>query len=308
MERTPQQRQPRHRARESEFSPAAFDRERAELIEAGITLAYDQHRDIDLATARNIAFTLATDPDSALAEFSRTGRLDNAAMRQEYLPILADPEMPPQVGEWIQRLGTLAVHHANGDRTIWRPGDAAPTLHTTLWELITGDEDIGEFSFRVRGDLPQEQLEPVMTRLIDLVRQHGTAMRIYLGLKDVDAGADNLEESFLTNFHGYFDSEDAVMRALSDLDDIEKAIEQLREQYLGAESVEIDTAWSSTTPGTSSKPTAPTTSSPSSRMTAHPTYRERWSDPLNRQWPRSPTADAKCCKKGSDRDFYFERR
>lgn len=209
------------------------------LIEGGVELARQGRRDIDPATARMIAHALATAPDSPLARFAKTDTISNAEARAEYLPLYEDEATPDEVHELIDRLGAHLIVRENRQKP--RPDFfvGAPRLGNILW-LTEHKIDGYTVELYIPGDLPLDEEPRMVERVGPLIHRYGDPFLHFLEMPDVDASAENLEESFHDSYMGSFGSRDEALAALVEIDAIENAIGELATKFTGAEFVTLD--------------------------------------------------------------------
>lgn len=209
------------------------------LIEGGIELARQSRRDIDPATARMIAHALATAPDSALARFAKTEDISNAEARTEYLPLYEDETTPDDVHALIDWLGVHLIVRENRQPPRADLFVGGPRLGNLLW-FTSHKVDGYDVDLHIPGDLPLEDEPAMLERLAPLIHRLGDPFLHFLEMPDVDASASNIEESFHDFYVGTFNSRDAVLAAVIEIDAIEEAIRKLASEYAGAECVTLD--------------------------------------------------------------------
>jgi len=209
------------------------------LIEAGVEVARQDRRDIDPGTARMIAHALSTIPDGPLARFVQTGEISNAEARAEYLPLYAAETTPDEVRELIDWLGAHLIHRENPHPQ--RPDlfTSAPKLGNILWRTMREFDDY-LVKLYIPGDLPSGEEPAMLERLAPLIRTYGDPFLHFLEMPDVDASAENIEESFHDFYVGTFPSRDEALAALIELDEIERAVHSLAGKYAGAEFLTLD--------------------------------------------------------------------
>lgn len=209
------------------------------LIEGGVELARQGRRDIDPATARMIAHALATAPDSPLARFAKTDDISNAEARAEYLPLYKDETTPEDVHELIDRLGAHLIVREN--RQPPRPDFfvGAPRLGNILW-LTEHKIDGYSVELHIPGDLPLDEEPRMLERVGPLIHRYGDPFLHFLEMPDVDAAAENLEETFHDYYIGTFTSRDSVIAAVIEIDEIERAIQKIAGQFAGGEFLTLD--------------------------------------------------------------------
>lgn len=208
------------------------------LLLQGIEQARTRHRDIDDFTARTISMLLASDPEGSLARFARDGEGRNRELRDEYLPIYHDPDTPTEVRELISWLGSYLVHQDNVDPFEYRPADV-PDLHSMLWVTEVGEGD-DELLVYVPADTEQATIDSLPGKLAALIKEHGYAMQIFLGLNDVDATDDDLGALFENSYRGTYNTADDAINALLEVDEIMTAVRELSHHYPAAELLRLD--------------------------------------------------------------------
>lgn len=223
---------PAHRS-ESGYREAEADA--LALIDAGIALALERRTDIDQATARLLAYNLGHDEDSQLRAFGRGEPRSNADLRDEYLPIYNDPETPDEVKERIDWLGAYLVARDNRVPSPVRRPDGPAHLNGLLWQTRVAD-----LAVSVRADLSTDEITALGETLQAHVARYGDAFAAFLTLPDIDASSDELEFSFTDSHLGSFSSQEEAMRAITELDDIERALQEIAQRYLGGEHAIVD--------------------------------------------------------------------
>jgi hypothetical protein len=210
------------------------------LIEAGIEAARTDNRDIDPATARMIAHALAARPDSPLARFAKTDQVTNAEARKEYLPVYLDENTLDDVRELIDWLGAYLIHQENPKPQRPDRFGPVPQLGNMLW-LDSRNINGFHIDLYIPGDLSPEDDQAMIERLTPLIRAHGEPFLFFLEMNDVNAADHHIGEAFKESYVGAFDSRTEILRALTELDDIENAIHDISTRFAGGEFVRIDT-------------------------------------------------------------------
>lgn len=212
-------------------------------IVEGITAAQAEQREIDLMTARLIAHALgrALGRTSALADFGRTGEGAYEALRDEYLPLYADPSTPPMIREWIDWFGTYLVQRENtGSSRRFMNQHQPPSLDRLLVETAVAVED----SFRLLHLPASTSLESereIAARLHAMPESRERAFWAFLSLPDVDASSSTLTQSYQDNYVGEFESIEKALYGLVELEEWETDLRRFAaERGLLAEAVSID--------------------------------------------------------------------
>jgi hypothetical protein len=213
------------------------------LLDAGIERALERGTGIDAMTARIIALVLAPDPDSASARFALSGESEQAPrndeLRVEYLPTYLDPTTPAAVKELIDWLGTYLVDRDNGDMAPRFQPPGVPKLGNSLWRTQIKVEG-RPFQLRVRADLPAHALEGLSDALAPLLKRYGEPFEAFLTLRDVEASSPQLEEAFLDCYRGTYVDRYDLIREVTDLTEIEQAVDHINQTFLGGEFVRLD--------------------------------------------------------------------
>ncbi len=189
----------------------------------GITAAHNEHREIDLMTARLIAHALgrATGRASALADFGRTGEGSYEALREEYLTLYNDPTTPPMIREWIDWFGTHLVSRENsGSGRRFMNEHQAPALERLLVEsaIEVGDKF---HLLHIPASKSLEYQTALTETLWELPESKDPAFWAYLTLPDVDASSPNLIQTFQDNYIGEFESIEKSLYGLVELEEWE---------------------------------------------------------------------------------------
>ncbi|MFZ4893302.1 hypothetical protein ACL9RL_02510 [Plantibacter sp. Mn2098] len=191
-------------------------------IVEGIATAKQEQREIDEHTARQIAHVLgrAVGRASALAEYGRAGYSDGCyePLREEYLDLYIDPTTPPGIREWIDWFGThvIARERTSSGRQFMND-HLPPTLQLLLVETSV---TIGEQTFTVHipADRTQTSVDELRRSLEILELSRNDALQAFLSLSDVDATSPDLIESFDESYVGTFDSVEAALRGLMEVE------------------------------------------------------------------------------------------
>lgn len=193
-------------------------------IRDGIAAAQAENSEISDGTARLICHVLgrAYGRDSALAEFGRSGQGAYEPLRDEYLPLWADTNAPPDVRTWVNWLGTYLVRRENlgAQGRYDSPGQETPTLERLL---VRTDVTVDGKTFTVNlpakyGQTDIAELEDTLT-LLQLPEDE--ALQAFLSLPDVDAMNGEIMESFHESFVGSFGSYESAIDHLLPIDDWE---------------------------------------------------------------------------------------
>jgi len=195
-------------------------------IGEGITAAQDTGAEIDILTARLIAHALgrAFGRTSALAGFARTGEGDYEALRDEYLALYNDETAPAMVREWINWFGTHLVHRDRiGSGRQFTNENLPPTLDRILVEttLHFGDEAI---TVHVPASCDRGAIAALTARLGELGVGDDEAMQAFLTLPDVNSAAENLTDSFTSNYIDTYESLEDAAHNLMEIDEWERDI------------------------------------------------------------------------------------
>lgn len=222
------------RPRDDGHREAQADREF--LLLHGIEQARASRRDVDDFTARTISMLLARTPDDALARFARDGEGRNRELRAEYLPIYLDDGTTSDVRELISWLGAYLVHQENPEPLRNDRFTDVPLLHNLLWATEVGEE----LTVYVPADTDPAIIDALPEKLAGLITAYGYPFQIFLGLNDVDATADNLGDTFNSSYRGTFDSPEAVVHNLIEVEEIMTAVRELSQLYPAAELLRFD--------------------------------------------------------------------
>jgi len=229
----------RHPERPRDSRNREFQAAREDQISQGIESALKEGRDIDVATARQIALMLAAGQSGALAEYARSGNSLNRELREEYLAIYHDLGTSRHIREAIDWLGAHLVKKENASTKRPHQPPGAPLLQNLLWRTSLGHEADG-LLVGVRADMPNEIVDSLPERLIPMLNRHGEAFRAFLLLDDVEATANNIEEAFTDSFVGVYSSRDDVIHGFTEVDGFAEALAYIRRQFIGGEFVDLD--------------------------------------------------------------------
>lgn len=217
-------------------------RERSDLFAADLLRAEEQRADISHDVARQIASLIAPGRHSALAAFARGETVTNTDLREEYLPLLDDPDTPEDVRQWVHWIGAHLIHTENPQPLRHDRHLPVPDLEQILWHthlVPPTDEDPDGVQGYVRGNATPREIAIASERLADLAAHFGKPFLAFLSLNDVDALAPNLEDSFSDCYIGFFTNQQDVMYAMTELKEVEDGIEALTIHPAGS-SVHID--------------------------------------------------------------------
>lgn len=197
-----------------------------DYISDGIAVAAAQQSEIDQGTARCIAHVLgrAYGRESALADFGRTGEGQYLSLRDEYLDLYGDEHADPIVKEMIDWLGTYLVQQeGTGSGRRFMNEHLPPKLDQLL---VRTSVRIGEgrFIVNVPGSWHSGHEDELIELLTTLQLDQDEALQAFLSLPDVSVGTDDIMESFHEAFAGTYPNEEAVLRALSPLEDWENSL------------------------------------------------------------------------------------
>ncbi|WP_165314413.1 hypothetical protein [Agromyces protaetiae] len=195
-------------------------------IADGLARANAEHDEIDEPTARCIAHVLgrAYGRESALAGFGRTGEGHYLSLRDEYLDLYGDEQADPITKEMIDWLGTYLVQRENtGTGRRFMNEHQPPELDQLL---VRTSVRIGEgrFIVNVPASWHSGHEDELVELLTTLQLDQDEALQAFLSLPDVSAGTDDIMESFHEAFTGTYRNEEAVLRALSPLEDWENSL------------------------------------------------------------------------------------
>lgn len=195
-------------------------------IGEGISAAQETGSEIDVLTARLIAHALgrAFGRTSALAGFARTGDGDYEALRDEYLALYTDETAPEMVREWINWFGTHLVYRDRiGSGRQFANEHLPPTLDRILLEasLQVGDESL---TVHVPATCDRDAIVALAARLGELGVGDDEAMQAFLTLPDVNAAAENLTDSFTSNYIDTYESLEEATHHLMEIDEWERDI------------------------------------------------------------------------------------
>lgn len=198
----------------------------ARMIGDGIAQATDQQSKIDDGTARCIAHVLgrAYGRDSALSDFGRTGEGQYLSLRDEYLNLYGDEQVPVPIKELIDWFGTYLVQREHiGSGRQFMNEHLPPKLDQLL---VRTEIRVGEAAFIVNipATWDSSEVDALIEHLTDLRLPEDQALQAFLSLPDVSVGTKNIMESFHEAFAGAYASEEAALRALSPLEDWENSL------------------------------------------------------------------------------------
>lgn len=210
-------------------------------IGAGIEAARAQGREIDDDTAALIEHVLTRADGRRPGISADTAGGDEHDPSDDFMRIYAHPATPPVVRDWIVWLDSYQ-----------RSRKATPAKSTELGELprppyrprlVACDLTIADEVVVVY--LPPSMTGPairdVVARLEALPQISDPAFRAFLSLPDVEGAATNLPESFAEFYIGDYADVEALLYALSPLQDWETELRQwAAENGLPADSVQID--------------------------------------------------------------------
>lgn len=212
-------------------------------IEAGITAALEQKREVHLDTARAIAEALsqAISDDSVLARFADTGQGNYLALREEYLPLYGEPTTPAEVRRWIDWFGTFLVRRENtGSGRRFMNEHSDPVLERVLVRTIL-ESQAGQVTVHLPATLNAREIIALTARLETLDELFGTSFKAFLTLPDVNAADPNLMESYRETYVGSFRTIEEALYALTPLEDWETELENWAADHgLGPETVRIN--------------------------------------------------------------------
>lgn len=229
----------RHPERPRDSGEREYQADREAQISQGIESAMKDGRDIDVATARQIALMLAEGQGGALGEYARSGSGLNRDLREEYLAIYHDLGTSRHIREAIDWLGARLVKKENASTRRPHQPPGAPLLQNLLWRTSL-DHESGSLLVSVRADIPNEIVDCLPERLGPMLDLHGEAFRAFLLLDDVEATANNVEESFLDSFVGVYSSRKDVIHGFTEVDGFAEALAYIRKQFMGGEFVDLD--------------------------------------------------------------------
>lgn len=192
----------------------------------GIAQALAEHTEISNDTARMIAHVLgrAYGRDSHLAEFGRTGEGAYLSMRDEYLHLYNSEHTDAITKEWVDWLGTYLIQRENtGSGRQYMNEHVPPKLNQLL---VATELYVRGVPYRVHlpASLDSEGVDALSEELINLSINQDEALQAFLTLPDVDANTPMLMESFHETFAGSYPNEEAMLRALSPLEDWENSL------------------------------------------------------------------------------------
>jgi len=195
-------------------------------IADGLARAITEHDEIDEPTARCIAHVLgrAYGRSSALADFGRTGEGQYLSLRDEYLDLYGDEQADPIIKEMIDWFGTYLVKRENtGTGRRFMNEHQPPKLDQLLVRTSVRIGD-GRFIVNVPASWHSGHEDELIELLTTLQLDQDEALQAFLSLPDVSAGTDDIMESFHEAFAGTYGSEEAMLRALSPLEDWENSL------------------------------------------------------------------------------------
>lgn len=212
-------------------------------ITAGLSAAIDKRTNIDHDTARYLAHVLGRSlgPDSALANFARTGDGDYETLREEYLALHNDPDITEAARQTINWLGVHLIHQKHPDaRSATSVEVYPPRLDNVL--VPTGVE-VGDWYLRVNvpGIYGAKDIAELTDTLGELSVDQDAALRTYLSLPDVNAMSGDIMEDFHQHYVGTFPSHEDTLHELAEVDQRERDLtEYAAERQLIIEHVTPD--------------------------------------------------------------------
>lgn len=198
----------------------------ASRITEGIEEAAAEAREIDHETARMIAHALgrAFGRESALADFGRTGEGSYERLRDEYLSLYQGEAATPQRREWIDWLGTYLVQRENaGSGRRFMNEHLPPKLEQLLVPTMVPVNETA-VTMHVPASFDAARIAEVAREIAQLSADQDEALQAFLSLPDVNAGADNLMETFHETYSGVYSDIEDVLRALTPLEDWESEL------------------------------------------------------------------------------------
>lgn len=211
-----------------------------ELIAAGLSTALEQRTDIDQGTARCIAHVLGRSlgRDSALAGFGRTGEGDYEYLREEYLALHGDEGASASTQELIDWLGTYLIrqHHPEARAATYQ--EVYPPRLANL--LVPTGVEVGDWYFTVHvpGTSGSTQIAELTETLTELAADRDTALRIFLGLPDVNAMSGDIMDDFHLQYIGVYSTVEDALHELAEVDERERdVIEYAEERQLIIEQI-----------------------------------------------------------------------
>lgn len=198
----------------------------AQMISDGIAQALAEQTEVDDGTARCIAHVLgrAYGRESALADFARTGEGQYLSLRDEYLDLYSDHRANAITKEQIDWLGTYLVQRENtGTGRRFMNEHLPPRLDQLLvrTKVRIGD---GHFTVNMPASWDSGEEDGLIETLTLLQLDQDEALQAFLALPDVSVGTNDIMESFHEAFAGTYRDEEAVLRALSPLEDWENSL------------------------------------------------------------------------------------
>lgn len=211
-----------------------------ELIAAGLATALEQRTDIDQGTARCIGHVLGRSlgRDSALAAFGRTGEGDYEALREEYLALHNHEGVTESTQELIDWLGTYLIRQHHPDARAATYQEVYPPRLDNI--LVPTGVEVGDWHFTVQvpGIYGSSDIAELTETLTELSADRDTALRIFLGLPDVNAMSGDIMEDFHQQYIGVYSTVEDALHELADVDERERdVIEYAEERQLIIEQV-----------------------------------------------------------------------
>ncbi|GAA3830496.1 hypothetical protein KACC15558_11010 [Brevibacterium ammoniilyticum] len=214
-----------------------------ELIAAGLSTALEKRADVDQGTARCIAHVLGRSlgRDSALAGFGRTGEGDYESLREEYLALHSAEGVSASTRGLIDWLGTYLIrqHHPEARAATYQ--EVYPPRLTNI--LVPTGVEVGDWYFTVHvpGTSGSAQIAELSETLTELAADRDTALRVFLGLPDVNAMSGDIMEDFHLQYIGVYSTVEDALHELAEVDERERdVIEYAEERQLIIEQVTPD--------------------------------------------------------------------
>ena len=200
----------------------------ARMIDGAIEVARQSGTEIDLGTARSIAYILgdAVGQASHLANYGRSAEGTYEQLRDEYLLLYNDPTTPPEVKEWINWLGTYLVQReGTGSGRQYMNTQLAPDLERLLIKTELYIRGVPHL-VHLPASLDSGGIEALSEDLALLSIEQDEALQAFLTLPDVDASTPMLMEAFHETYVGSYSFLVDAVHELAELDGLEEAIDE----------------------------------------------------------------------------------
>jgi len=151
-----------------------------------------------------------------------------------------NPDNPAEVRDWAAWIGASLIHRDSPDLHREDRQAPVPDLSQMLCRIEI-DIKGSPVQVHVPGDyFPTVRQQGLFHRRIrDNVDAYGPAFIAYVSRGDIDATEPHIATKFADSYVGQFTSTDEALRRITDLNEIERCIEGMRE-LVGGEAVVVD--------------------------------------------------------------------